>query len=168
MVNKNEQEKINLESKTNFSHLKHSIQKFSDKQTVKQELLKLKQEVNSLDEIMKEQIQRVHGNMILDMNLDKGRFKEEIRELEQKLAQVRASVDSEVKIVVDDVHHIKNDLKSSMSREFLFCYWLIITEMIFASFCFFIGLINLFVDVVNFRLQGVLVEKSRKKVILLI
>ncbi len=129
MTTKQEQQDLVGKSSREYTTLRESIQAQSQKnlELLKLDLEKLRNEVRSLDVIMKEQVQRTHGNLVLDMNLERGRMKEEIRELEEKLDAVKKSVDTEVQVVVDKVGDIQQDLKKSMY------------QLISVAFCFFVG-----------------------------
>lgn len=124
MVTKSEQTQLQQVSHQTFDNLRTSLQTQSQNNIahLKQSLDQLLQEVSQLDLIMKEQVQRAHGNLILDMNLERGRMKEEIKELEEKLEAVKKSVDTEVLGVVEKVGEIQNDLKKSISRKFVAFY----------------------------------------------
>jgi hypothetical protein len=76
LITKREQDTRNDQIKVQFSALRDSIQSLSTKNLsiLKQELEELRAQVVSIESIMKERTKKVHGNTILDMNLERGRF----------------------------------------------------------------------------------------------
>lgn len=75
MISKEDQEAQQLNILAQFGLLKQSIQSLSIKNiaVLKQDLEKYKTNLINLKGEMKERVEKVHGNTVLDMNLDKGR-----------------------------------------------------------------------------------------------
>ena len=129
MITKTSQDTQSTTTHQNLGTLLQSIQSLSSKNfgMIKSDLDKYKQEVKDLEVIMREQTQRVQGNILLDMNLERGRMKDEIKDVEQHLDLVKKSVDEEITKLDERVQKIQFDLRQT------------VTQLIFASFIFFIG-----------------------------
>ncbi len=121
IITKDEQDKQLMVTHEQFSQLRNSIQALSTKNfgELKQELDQYRADVVSLENIMKEQIQRVQGNILLDMNLERGRIKDEVKELEEHLDTVRQSVDEEITKLTARVDKIQFDLRQTCTRNSL-------------------------------------------------
>lgn len=76
MITRKEQETHQIQIDQHVLKLKTAIQSLSPKNLsmLKTDLERFRGDVKSIESMMKEQIQRVYGNTVLDMNLEQGRY----------------------------------------------------------------------------------------------
>lgn len=151
MISKQDQEAQQLNILAQFSLLKQTIHSLSSKNLalLKQDLEKFKSDVRGLEFMMKEKSAKVHGNTILDMNLDKGRYllekivycrtKDEVMILNGKLEEIRKTVDEEIIDLVKRVDKIHTDLRQTISRMKL-CFIILYIRAHRFDVCIFHGL----------------------------
>ncbi|CAO0802664.1 unnamed protein product [Mucor circinelloides] len=98
MVTKAEQEKAIYMYKVDFAHLKSEIQLLekNDFSIMKAENERLQAQVEKLRQRLKEEIVRAQANVRLDLNLEKGRVRDEASGQEIKMKETDTRIESEI------------------------------------------------------------------------
>ncbi|KAG9302692.1 hypothetical protein G9A89_005166 [Geosiphon pyriformis] len=98
LVTKAEQEKTVYTSKVDFAQLKSEIQMFekNDASLMKAENERLIAEIEKLKSKMNEEIRRTQAGVRLDLNLEKGRIRDEASALELKIKETETRIESEI------------------------------------------------------------------------
>ncbi|GAN10326.1 mitochondrion protein [Mucor ambiguus] len=98
MVTKAEQEKAIYMYKVDFAHLKSEIQLIekNDFSIMKAENERLQAQVEKLRQRLKEEIVRAQANVRLDLNLEKGRVRDEASGQEIKMKETDTRIESEI------------------------------------------------------------------------
>ncbi|CED82213.1 Uncharacterized membrane protein [Phaffia rhodozyma] len=98
MVSRSEQEKQSYTQNVDFSQLKSELQVLEkqDQNLMKGENERLMNEVEKLKQQLKEQITRTQAGVRLDLNLEKGRIRDEASLHELKIKEVDTRIESEI------------------------------------------------------------------------
>jgi formate-dependent nitrite reductase cytochrome c552 subunit len=138
MVTKAEQQQHVTATHENLTKLASSYSGVSDQNMsgLRDQLNNINQEIQSLDGLIKEQILRVQGNIILDMNLEKGRIMEEMKELQGQLKDIQKNADAEIDNLNAKAQEINRDLRRTINRMLM----LINRRAHWCCVCFFHGI----------------------------
>ncbi|KAI9207407.1 uncharacterized protein BJ171DRAFT_421111 [Polychytrium aggregatum] len=119
MTTKDEQRHTSDEINQEFSLLRSEIQSLSQRDFAKlrSEIEKVLAEVNKMKESIQDGSSRVHAGIMLDVNLDKGRIKDEAQQLTQMVEGAEKRIDLEVDALKERLDKIKRDMKSGLSRK---------------------------------------------------
>ncbi|KAJ9112487.1 hypothetical protein QFC20_002277 [Naganishia adeliensis] len=98
MVTKAEQEKLHYTQKVDFAQLKSELQlhEKNDLTLMKQENDQLRGDVEKLKQRLREEITRTMAGVRLDLNLEKGRIRDESSQQELKIKEVDTRIESEI------------------------------------------------------------------------
>jgi len=98
MVTKAEQEKFLYTQKVDFTQLKSEVQimEKNDLATMKAENDRLAADVDKLKQRLREEIARTQAGVRLDLNLEKGRLRDETSAQELKVREVDTRIESEI------------------------------------------------------------------------
>ncbi|KZP01492.1 DUF1640-domain-containing protein [Calocera viscosa TUFC12733] len=98
MVTKSEQEKYLYTQKVDFAQLKSEMQLMekNDLATMKAENDRLTADVEKLKQRLREEIARTQAGVRLDLNLEKGRLRDETSAQELKVREVDTRIESEI------------------------------------------------------------------------
>ncbi|CAG8495585.1 11076_t:CDS:2, partial [Acaulospora colombiana] len=109
MVTKADQEREMYESKVDFAQLKSEIQMLekNDFSLLKSDNERLVAEVEKLKQRLSEEIKRTQAATRLDMNLEKGRIRDESSMLEMKLKETDTRIESEISNLRTQMEAIK-------------------------------------------------------------
>ncbi|CAG8544230.1 13235_t:CDS:2 [Ambispora leptoticha] len=98
LVTKAEQEKSVYTSKVDFAQLKsemHMLEK-NDASLMKAENERLLTEIEKLKSKLNEEVRRTQAGVRLDLNLEKGRIRDEASSLELKIKETETRIESEI------------------------------------------------------------------------
>ncbi|KAH8089212.1 DUF1640-domain-containing protein [Filobasidium floriforme] len=98
MVTKAEQEKLHYTQKVDFAQLKSELQlhEKNDLTLMKQENDQLRADLEKLKQRLREEITRTMAGVRLDLNLEKGRIRDEASQQELKIKEVDTRIESEI------------------------------------------------------------------------
>jgi hypothetical protein len=98
IVTKTEQEKYHYTQKVDFAQLKSEIQlvEKNDLAQMKAENDRLMTDIEKLKQRLREEITRTQAGVRLDLNLEKGRIRDEASAQELKIREVDARIESEI------------------------------------------------------------------------
>ncbi len=115
MVTKSEQKKQQELIYSSFGDLKTTLKSLSEKNVslLKSDLQRFQSDVSSLEVYIREHVSRVQGNLVLDMNLEKSRSRDEFKDLETKLNDVQKGIDQEIELLHQKVDEIHQDIKKT-------------------------------------------------------
>ena len=111
LMSKQEQERLLLNYKSDFSHLKAEINLLekNDFAILKQENERLVGEVEKLKSKVREDLQKLQSSMRLDMNLDKARIRDEQNLLILKINESQAKMEQETTQLNASIDNVKFD-----------------------------------------------------------
>ncbi|CEP15191.1 hypothetical protein [Parasitella parasitica] len=109
LVSKAEQEKTITRYKEDFSKLKQEIQQMErrDVEEVKTANERLKAEIEKLKKTLREELVRSQAGVRLDLNLDKGRIRDETIEQHNRLQQTDDKIENEIQTLKRQMEGIK-------------------------------------------------------------
>ncbi|KAI8360771.1 hypothetical protein BD560DRAFT_182936 [Blakeslea trispora] len=109
LVSKADQEKTITRYKEDFTKLKQEIQQMErrDVEEVKSANERLKAEIEKLKRTLREELTRSQAGVRLDLNLDKGRIRDETIEQHNRLQQTDAKIESEIQALKRQMESIK-------------------------------------------------------------
>jgi hypothetical protein len=115
MVTKSEQQKQQELIYSSFGDLKTTLKSLSEKNVslLKSDLHRFQSDVSSLEVYIREYVSRVQGNLVLDMNLEKSRSRDEFKDLETKLNEVQKGINEEIELLHKKVEEIHQDIKKT-------------------------------------------------------
>lgn len=109
LVSKADQEKTITRYKEDFSKLKQEIQQMErrDVEEVKTANERLKAEIEKLKKTLREELVRSQAGVRLDLNLDKGRIRDETIEQHNRLQQTDDKIENEIQALKRQMEGIK-------------------------------------------------------------
>ncbi|KAL9537776.1 hypothetical protein MBANPS3_011475 [Mucor bainieri] len=109
LVSKADQEKTITRYKEDFSRLKQDIQQMErrDVEEVKTANERLKAEIEKLKKTLREELVRSQAGVRLDLNLDKGRIRDETIEQHNRLQQTDDKIENEIQALKRQMEGIK-------------------------------------------------------------
>lgn len=109
-------------STPSFESLEEDLHRLEnhDSSLLKTNLDRIQAEVDRCKDLIRDEVSRVAGSSKLDMNLEKGRAKEEIGALTSMVEQAEAKVETEVESLVKRMEAINKDMEKTVSPRKLF------------------------------------------------
>ncbi|OAJ36402.1 hypothetical protein, variant 1 [Batrachochytrium dendrobatidis JEL423] len=141
MVTKDEQREAATESEQDFQRLRSEIHVLEKKDfaILKTELERLIAETSRIKGSIQDEVNRVHGGVRLDVNLEKARINDEIAELNQLVANADTKIDKEIDELTKRMHDIRIHTKTFVTRTYAltFCIAFITSSMfLLTAYCF--------------------------------
>ncbi len=127
-------------AKVDISKLKSEIQMIekSDFNVLKAENERLSSEIENLKQKLNEEVKKTQGGVRLDLNLERGRIKEELRELDASLKETHSKIESEIAGIRTHMETIKFQILQYMIGTLTGAGALILGKCRFFFFFFFL------------------------------
>lgn len=124
VIAKGEQRKIIEMYKEEFSELRKDINLLGKKDfaVLKTDLERISADVNKMKDGMRDELSKVHAGVRLDINLEKGRVKDEAGLLEQKVVQANSKIHEEGANLKQRLDIIRHEMTQAIVRKCLFIY----------------------------------------------
>ncbi|KAH9253460.1 hypothetical protein BASA83_010232 [Batrachochytrium salamandrivorans] len=118
MVSKQDQKESMGESEKDFQRLRSEISLLEKKDfaVLKGELERLIAETQHIKGFIQDDINRVHGGVRLDVNLEKARIKDEMVELNQLVTKADTKIDEEINTLTARMHELRTQTRVSITQ----------------------------------------------------